>query len=154
MKARGLRSMRGQFQVLGGAGRQQLLVEDGLINIGYRIVAFDVWPANMDGATNYNYNSILTMQTLGAPVEMDASDNRQIGWSFAQNPAVAIGPGTVGTGPMYQTFVDPDHVVVRDLFIQTSGTDSLYNYLVILEKFDLTDDEAIINIIKETSQSV
>lgn len=150
MKARGLRSMRGQFNMTGGAGRQQLLVEDGLINVGYRIVAFDVWPADVVTPNFIQYNAVLTMQTLAAPVVMDASDNRQIGWAFeeCQNAPVSINAG------MYRTYVDPDHVVVRDLFIQASGSDGDYNYLVILEKFDLTDDEAIINIIKETSQSI
>tara|TARA_Y100001937_G_scaffold91879_1_gene124376 strand:+ start:807 stop:1265 length:459 start_codon:yes stop_codon:yes gene_type:complete len=151
MKSVGERSMRGQIEVLGGNGRQTLLVEDGLINVGYRVRSFDVWPADSVTPNPIQYQAVLTMALLGTPVSMDASDNRQIGWSFmTANGAPVSTPAT-----MYSSFIDPDHIAVRDLFVQlTSITDQVFNYLLVIEKVELSDDEAIIQIIKEESQSL
>lgn len=151
MKSVGERSMRGQLTVTGGSGRQTLLVEDGLINVGYRVRSFDVWPADVFTPNFIQYNAVLTMSTLPSPVTMDASNNAQIGWAFEECQ------GAPATGPpagMYRSYLDPDHVAVRDLFVQVSGTDGDYNYLLVIEKVELSDDEAIIQIIKEESQSL
>lgn len=151
MKSVGERSMRGQLTVTGGVGRQTLLVEDGLINVGYRVRSFDVWPSDVVTPNFIQYNAVLTMSTLPAPVTMDASNNAQIGWAFEECQ------GAPATGPpagMYRSYLDPDHVAVRDLFVQVSGSDGDYNYLLVIEKVELSDDEAIIQIIKEESQSL
>ena len=42
----------------------------------------------------------------------------------------------------------------HDLFIQTQGDNGVYNYLITIEMVELTDDEAIVQIIKEESQSL
>tara|TARA_Y100001937_G_scaffold117996_1_gene171848 strand:+ start:637 stop:1092 length:456 start_codon:yes stop_codon:yes gene_type:complete len=150
MKSVGERSMRGQLTVSSGVGRTTLLVEDGLINVGYRVKSFDVWPSDVVTPNFIQYNAVLTMSTLPSPVIMDASNNAQIAWAFeeCQNAPVSINAG------MYRSYLDPDHVAVRDLFVQISGTDGDYNYLLVIEKVELTDDEAIIQIIKEESQSL
>jgi len=53
---------------------------------------------------------------------------------------------------------DPDHIVVRDLniiFPVVSNTDiQSVNYYILMEEYDITDQEAIISIIKEESQDV
>jgi len=52
-------------------------------------------------------------------------------------------------------FIDPDHIVNRDLFISLTDSDNrTFNYMVICEFLELTDDEAIVTIIKENSQSI
>tara|TARA_Y100001937_G_C6996182_1_gene274296 strand:- start:11 stop:454 length:444 start_codon:yes stop_codon:yes gene_type:complete len=146
MKEMGERSMRGQLTVTGGVGRKTLLIEDGLINQGYRVKSFDVWQSEASTDAD-NFSAVLTMDVLGSPVSMNASDNRQIGWAFQ------LSIGTSSIGP-YRSVLDPDHIAVRDLFIQMVGGDSTYNYLIVFEKYELTDDEAIIQIIKEESQSL
>jgi len=85
------------------------------------------------------------MDTLASPPLMTASDNRQIAWAFQES---------AGSGPVYRSIIDPDHVAVRDLFIQTQGDNGVYNYLITIEMVELTDDEAIVQIIKEESQSL
>lgn len=146
MKSMGLRTMRGQITVTGGVGKKSLLLEDGLINQGYRVTAFEVWQSEADVNAD-NFSAVLTMDTLGSPVDMNAADNRQIGWAFQ------LSVGTSSIGP-YRAVLDPDHIAVRDLFIQMVGGDSTYNYLLVIEKYELSDDEAIIQIIKEESQSL
>ena len=74
---------------------------------------------------------------------MDAADNRQFGWTVGNGAANAL-----------TTFLDPDHIINRDMFITLVDTPpGVYNYLIEMQVYELTDDEAIISIIKETSQS-
>jgi hypothetical protein len=51
---------------------------------------------------------------------------------------------------------DPEHVVLRDLYIQGTvsgaGGSSVINYLIELEMIELTDDQAVLTLIKERSQ--
>ena len=75
---------------------------------------------------------------------MKAEDNRQIGWAMFQ------------AGGIYKEFLDQQHIINRDLFVRTFNNKSnemKFNYIVILRKVALTDDEAIISIIKEESQN-
>ena len=74
---------------------------------------------------------------------MDASDNRQFGWTVGN-----------GTGDLNPEYLDPDHIINRDMFLSLVLTaPGVYNYLIEMQVYELTDDEAIISIIKETSQS-
>jgi len=141
MKARRTRTLRGQLEVLGGAttARRNLIAADGLINYGLRITNFQVWP--VDPANDFI--SILSYETIPAGSQMNASDNRQFGW-------------TVGNGGdnVLTAFLDPDHIINRDMFLSMVQTaPGVYNYLIEMQVYELTDDEAIISIIKETSQS-
>ena len=125
-------------------GKKQLIIEDGLINRGYRVKYLEVWP-NLVGSGGTDYQSILTMDVLASPPLMSAADNRQIAWAFSEGSA---------TGCVYRSIIDPDHVAVRDLYLQTQGDNGVYNYLITIEMMELTDDEAIVQIIKEESQSL
>ncbi len=61
---------------------------------------------------------------------------------------------SVGTGDLNPMYLDPDHVVNRDMFLSLVNTaNGVYNYLIEMRVVELSDDEAIITIIKETSQS-
>jgi hypothetical protein len=141
MKARRTRTLRGQLEVLGGAttARRNLIAADGLINYGLRITNFQVWSVD---PTN-EFISILSYETIPAGSAMDASDNRQFGWTIGN-----------GTPNALTAFLDPDHIINRDMFITLVGTPpGVYNYLIEMQVYELSDDEAIISIIKETSQS-
>jgi hypothetical protein len=76
---------------------------------------------------------------------MDASDNRQIGWAVT-----VYGTGSLEGGQI--SVIDPDHIVVRDLYIRNENSNDEVNYLIELEAVDLTDDQAILTLIKERSQ--
>jgi len=140
MKYGRLRTLRGQLEVVGGGvGKKSLIAADGLINYGLKIERFQVWavdPAN-------SFISILSYDTIPAGTEMNAGDNRQFGWT--------VGSGTGDVNPAY---LDPDHIVNRDMFLTlVNSANGVYNYLIEMRVVELTDDEAIVTIIKETSQS-
>jgi hypothetical protein len=141
MKAGRIRTLRGQIEVSGGTGtgRKSLIAADGLINMGLKIERFQMWAVDPVDA----FISILSYDTIPAGSTMNAGDNRQFGWVVGN-----------GTGDLNPAYLDPDHIVNRDMFLSMEGSsDGLYNYLIEMRVYELTDDEAIVSIIKETSQS-
>lgn len=141
MKAKRIRTLRGQINVAGGAttGRKSLVVADGLINYGMKINKFQVWAED----PNDLFIAILSYETIPAGSTMDAGDNRQFGWTVGN-----------GSAEIHSQFLDPDHIINRDMFLSVVNSEpGNYNYLIEMQVYELSDDEAIISIIKETSQS-
>ena len=132
-------------------GRRNLILDDGRINIGYRVIDFRIWNADMTGFDDaFTTQAHLAMGIDVTSALPRADDNREIGWACYN----------VGTSNDVSDFrlVDPDHIIVRDLnivFPQVSNTaEALVNYYILMEEYDITDQEAIISIIKEESQDV
>jgi len=137
------RTLRGQF-VEGEVKR--LIVDDGRLNHGYKVVSFIV-----AGDPDSSANDVFCTLSLDydAPLTWNWGDNRQIGWasttvfnaSGLEAPFVAL---------------DPDHVVIMDLYIQGqqsgAGGNAVINYMIELEPLELSNDQAILSLIKERSQ--
>jgi hypothetical protein len=148
MKFGKLRTLRGQVTVSAGEARKNIIVSDGLVNLGLKIISIQVWNSiTPDGTANRTHTAILSLDTIITGTDMNASDNRQFAWNQSSINGV--------DGGLLQpyTIIDPDHIVNRDLFLtMTNSTDGVYNYLIEAQVVELSDDEAIITIIKETSQ--
>lgn len=133
------RSLRGQ---LTDTNVKQLIVDDGRLTNGYKVKEFHVW-VNGGGAEG-------VYAVLGKEYDMvaggDASDARQIAWA---GNAWSTGSGLTATS---FSVIDPDHVVLQDLYIQRINPSDNCNYLIVLETKDLSNDEAILQLIKERSQ--
>jgi len=156
-----VRTLRGQITPTGGKASKNLILNDQLINSGLRVTGFFVWPETAQ-TTDQTFNAILSYADLtDANVQMDAGDNTQIGWAF-QMQTGAIAPTTPDVSAVapassgyFNQLIDPDHIINRDLFISLrNSTTRTYNYMVVCEFLELTDDEAIVTIIKENSQSI
>ena len=50
--------------------------------------------------------------------------------------------------------VDPEHVIIQDLYIRNIADTEQANYLIVLEEQNLTEDQAVLQLIKEVSQDV
>lgn len=133
------RSLRGQ---LTDTTIKQLIVDDGRLTNGYQVKEFHVWVAGGGAEGVY--------AVLGKEYDMvaggNASDSRQIAWA---GNAWSTGTGLTATS---FSVIDPDHVVLQDLYIQRINPTDVCNYLIVLEAKNLTDDEAILQLIKERSQ--
>jgi len=140
MKAGRVRTLRGQIEVIGGGvGRKSLVVADGLINYGMRIRKFQMWAVDPSDT----FIGILSYDVQPSGTEMDAGNNSQFGWTVGN-----------GSAEIHSSFLDPDHIINRDMFLSMVGSSTgVYNYLIEMQAYELTDSEAIITIIKETSQS-
>ena len=154
---RNTRTLRGQISATGGKGEKQLILNDQLINRGLRVTGFFVWPSIMDVNADETFNAILSYAPLAnASVTMDAGDNTQIGWSFYSQTLAGAGTSAKTNSGFFNQLIDPDHIINRDLVISLRETtdNMVLNYLITCELMTLTDDQAIITIIKENSQAI
>jgi len=139
MKNTRIRTLRGQIEVVAGVAKKNLVVADGLINVGLKVKKFQLWATNPADV----FIAILSYETLISGSTMNAGDNSQFGWTVGN-----------GSAEIHSEFLDPDHVVNRDMFLSMIASDTgTYNYLIECQMVELDDNEAIISIIKETSQA-
>ena len=145
MKSSRVRTLRGQLTVsAGGTAKQQLIVDDGLINRGYKVVNWYLWE---NGGSPTQFAGVLSMQPIITANDMDASNNTQIGWIWQSR----ITEG----GGIKETILDPNHIIVRDLYVTiTNASNDDYNFLIELEELPISNETAIMSIIKEGSQSL
>jgi len=134
------RTLRG---TLGDTELRRLVVDDGQLNQGYLVKEFHVWSTSYGGARN---SEMVLSLNQDITVGWRADDSRQIGWG-----AMITQTGGVES---LQTFslIDPDHVVLRDLWIKALNADG-GNYMIVLEPITLTDNESILTLIKEDRES-
>ena len=151
------RTLRGTISAVAGKAEKNLIVDDLRINEGLVIEEFVIWPQRGFSTVPRTCNAILSYSALGDAAElMDAGDNTQFGWAAFDYSQIAPAPPGIG-GNNYNQFnyIDPNHIVNRDMFLSlrlsTSGIP--FNYLIICRQVELSDNEAIITIIKENSQS-
>ena len=139
-----IRTLRGQ---LAEGVVKRLIVDDGRLNHGYKVVKFicstdptQTTPSNVAATLSLDYDAVSGWNW---------ADNRQIAWSST----TTYTQSEVGA-PF--SLIDPQHVVIMDLYIQgqvfSSGGSDVYNYYIELVPIDLTDDQAILTLIKERSQ--
>ena len=142
MKMTRTRTLRGQILPSSGSGKAQIIVDDGLINRGYKVTGFFVWSS----AGGDSFNATLSFNPVVAATVMDAGDNSQFAWAWKSGSAAAP----------QEYLIDPDHVAVRDMYVTLfqTGADVLFNYMVVVEEYSISNDEAILNIIKEGGQSL
>ena len=121
---------------------KRLILDDGRLTSGHRVVSFQIW-------TDFNTSETVAA-TLGTQYDMDplanAGDNRQIAWAMCSYDLT----GTNRGGQMWNV-IDPDHIVIQDLYI-LSNRNVTFNYLVVIEPVELNDDQAVLQLIKEKSQ--
>jgi len=149
------RTLRGSITVTGNKAQKQLILNDQLINRGLRVTGFFIWPDVATADSDRSYSAILSYAELAsADIRMDSGDNTQIGWSWNVQ-AGAAPPLPYASSGFQNHIIDPDHIINRDLFISFRfSSNATYNYMVVCELQELTNDEAIITIIKENSQSI
>lgn len=134
-----IRTLRGR---LTDNNVKRIIVDDGRPNHGYKVLDFRVWPQGV--GTDMTYASLglsYDMATIG-----QADDNRQIAWSASGSSSATPFAGGFSV-------IDPDHVVITDLYIVAiNATVDPANYMIVVEPITLNDDEAILALIKERSQ--
>ena len=77
--------------------------------------------------------------------------NLQIGWAFAK-----IGSGTSQLSDDRFNMIDPENLVVEDLFIQgfsSDGTGQKINYLIEMEKYDFSESLGVLAMVRNRAQS-
>lgn len=126
---------------------KQLIVDDGRLTHGYKVTKFMVAPdMSQAGASCFATLGLDDKLTLN----WDWENNNQIAWASVRS----AGTNSL-EGPAF-TLVDPEHVVIRDLFIrcQVGGSDPQeVNYFIQIESMEISDYQAIVQLTKENAQS-
>jgi hypothetical protein len=139
-----IRTLRGAF-IEGDTHR--VVVDDGRLNHGYKVLKFVVAPRN-PGAAGTDVWGTLSLDYDGG-LFWNFDDNRQIAWS--SNYANGSNQAEEGF-----ELIDPDHIVIQDLYIEgqtgTAGGGDTVNYFILVEMVELTDEQAVLQLIKERSQ--
>lgn len=146
MKKSRIRTLRGSIDTETGNIKKQLIIDDGRPNHGLKVIDFAIWTDNLNPVGGGSFH--LATEVVPSALMYNAEDNRQIAWAaggYDNNVPIDVG---------WRTIVDPDHIINRDLFIAGFCSVGRWNYLITCEEYILSDDEAIISIIKETAQSV
>lgn len=122
-----------------GGDRRKIQLFDGRFDTGFRVVKFRVW-----GLDSEVHATLLTEPEYSGPM-MDASNNLQIGW--ASSPSS-------GVGPLDDGLVDPDNMIVEDLYIRGYATTSSqpWNFMIVLEKYDISEWEGALALVRNSSQ--
>jgi hypothetical protein len=123
---------------------RRLIIDDGIFTQGHKVMKFEIFPVDMTSG-GADVSGVLSIDYDGARQEWLAEDGRQIGWSST----------TMSTSNSVNNktdILDPDHIVIRDLYVTGYSNSGRINYLVIVEPVSLSEDEVVLQLIKERSQ--
>jgi hypothetical protein len=137
------------------AGKPQLIsLFDGRFDTGYRVVEFYIWGSTYSGSAEPDVIGKLSKNDDGVGASgasfMRADDNNQIAW------ATSAGTTDAGGAPFAETIIDPDNMIIEDLYVYARGSSSTttqaINYLVVLEKYDITDWQGALTMARDRAQ--
>ena len=130
---------------------QQIPLFDGSFKTAYRITEFYIWSSNYAGSSGPDCIGKLSKNEFGttsAANFMRADDDNQIAWAMNQGSSDSGGLGNPG-------IVDPDNLVVEDLYVyvRTTGANTnAINYLVKMEKYEITDWQGALAMARDRAQ--
>ncbi len=136
-----IRGSMGQSTMSIGGDTKRLQLDDGDVNTGFRVRSFELFV--LDGECHGTL-STEPLELGGSNKMMDGDDNTQLAWS-SNNPS--------GGGSIVR--IDPDYLVIEDLYITGYATTSSqpWNYIIQLEKFSFDSSFGALNMVRNRSQT-
>jgi len=126
---------------------QQIPLFDGRFDTAYRVVEFVIWSSSYDSSSNPDAIGKLSKNKTGTTSEsnfMNAEDDNQIAWAAIN--------GSIANAESNFTLVDPDNLIVEDLYVyaRTPGTNTNgLNYFVRMEKYEISDWQGALSMARE-----
>jgi hypothetical protein len=118
---------------------QRITLFDGSFKTAYRVVGFYIWGANYGSSTQPDCIGKLSTKDNDPSTAtnfMRADNDNQIAWAW-------FGASTdTGGSSSQEPIIDKDNLIIEDLFVygrSNSGSTSEINYMVELEKYEITD---------------
>jgi hypothetical protein len=130
---------------------KEIRLFDGRFDTGYRITRFEVYPDTTVDPQNCSCKLVTEPGTSLQGQTWNWGSSIEVGWSFAK-----IGSGTSQLSDDRYAIIDPDNMIVEDLFIQAYSSDGdgqKINYLIELEKYDITDWQGALSMVRNKSQA-
>ena len=147
MKKIGEYTCRGQIPE-GTANTKRINLFDGRFDTAYRVVRFVIAGARADDSSS---DAVAKLMTEDNGINADYwnwEDNREIAWASTEHR-------TADGVQMVFSEVDPDNLVVEDLFITAqnrSASNPNINYMIFMEKYDITDWQGALAMVRNKSQ--
>lgn len=132
---------------------EKILLDDGAFNTGYVVTGFMIYPIDFTGGSPSTTSGIGRLATnSGLPLVrenfIDASINE-----FVAADAISGGFETVSDDS--RTFIDPDNLIIQDLFITIlNAADKDMNYIIQMDKYEFSDWKGALAITRNHSQDV
>lgn len=136
-------TMRGKLTL--NTNGTRLLMFDGRFDTGYRLERFEMIVDAPTGA----YEAVCkihTNETSASLSAFDFSNNQEIAWAVWGAPTKA--------GQAW-SLVDPDNMIIQDMFLSNYGTDGVnwINYYIELQKYDITEWQGALAMSRNLAQS-
>jgi hypothetical protein len=152
MKKIGEYTARGICEEVGGlAVPQQIPLFDGSFKTAYRVVDFKIWSSDYGASSSPDVVGKLSKNDDGGTSTSDfmrADDDNQIAW------AASAGAGDAGLGFGEGPIIDPDNLIVEDLYVygRAANSDAVINYLVVMEKYEISDWQGALAMARDRAQ--
>ena len=130
---------------------QKIPLFDGRFDTAYRVVDFFIWGTSYTssapdviGKLSKNPDGVTTQANF-----MRADDDNQVAWSGAD----AFSDMWANSSKI----IDPDNLIIEDLYVyarsnDASGSTTLVNYLVIMEKYDISEAQGALTMARDRAQ--
>ena len=149
MKKIGDYTTRGSIRTDNSINR--IILDDGNFETGYRVVEFVIASHDMDNTSVNNLTAkLMTDDDASTGLNWNWDNNEEIAWSAYSHDANA------NSAPNTFALVDPDNLIIQDLFIvadEGAGSDVKCNYFIRLEKYDITDSQGALAMVRNRSQA-
>ena len=149
MKKIGEYTCRGQIPE-GTANTYRIPLFDGRFDTAYRVTRFVIAGARADDSSSDAVAKLMTEDTGISADFWNWGDNREIAWASTDHRTAD------GVQKVFSE-VDPDNLIVQDLFITAqnrSASNPDINYMISMEKYDITEWQGALAIVRNKSQDV
>jgi hypothetical protein len=150
MKKVGKYTLRGKIDPVDVQPIPELIrLFDGKFTSAYVITKFVIAPNSMADTTQESFRAKLMTVDTGNAKFWNWSDNEELAWATITYDG--NGSGT----PSFFTQVDPDNLVLEDLFVYfDSNSDLSGNYLIEMDKYEIPEARGALAMVRNNSQSV
>ena len=140
----------GEYTVRGSVADgsiDRITLNDGRFDTAYRVVEFKIFPQDVLSSVS-DVAGVLMTENTGTPSPLwQAESNTQIAWSSVYVPGAAAAQAAL-------EIIDPDNLIVEDLFIHINNTSSdKSNYFIRMEKYSITDWQGALAMVRAKAQN-
>jgi hypothetical protein len=126
--------------------KERITLFDGRFDTAFRVVYFRIAGANPSSSSSDNFG-VLATEEASAVSTWDFNDQRQIGWTGAHAT-------TFGGAYAQDAIIDEDNLIVEDLYFYGNSSNSQnVNYIIKLEKYEITDWQGALSMVRNKSQA-
>ena len=134
--------------------QHKITLFDGQFDTAFRVVQFIIAPVAVANHENQDYIAKLTTDELEYSQPAGVwhwSDNSEIGWASTQSTGVRE------LEPQF-ALMDPENLIIEDLYISATtnddAPDNMMNYMIVMEKYKITQAEGTLTYIRNRGQNV